>query len=195
MQNAKNQNLLKLWLSFFCLSLANALASDSVGKIHAVHVNEVIRIKVIQTQCFSVWHICAGSLTDICQTNYYIHSSEWERPGIATTQYWCWTSPAEHLFPHFPYWVPWWECFPRRPWFSKVFEDSTLLKSNIPFPTIIYGRHAYIAHRSWTRGTACLLYCYLHRMWSSQEPETLLTGMKVTSLSGTCMHITTRLEA
>lgn len=36
-------NLLRLWLSFFCLSLANALASDSVGKIHAVHVNEVIR--------------------------------------------------------------------------------------------------------------------------------------------------------
>lgn len=36
-------NLLKLWLSFFCLSLAKALASDSVGKIHAVHVNEVIR--------------------------------------------------------------------------------------------------------------------------------------------------------
>lgn len=150
MQNAKNQNLLKLWLSFFCLSLANALASDSVGKIHAVHVNEVIRIKVIQTQRFSLWNICAGSRIDICQTNYHTRSSEREGPVRVSCD--CQNTalvsnftpaPAEHLFPHFPYWLPWRERFPRRPWFSKVFEDNRLLKSTIPSPTFTRGRHAY----------------------------------------------------
>jgi len=53
---SEESNLLKLWLSFFCLSLASALASDSVGKIHAVHVNEVIRIKAIHTTLQFVKH-------------------------------------------------------------------------------------------------------------------------------------------
>lgn len=97
MQNGRNQNLLKLWLSFFCLSLANALASDSVGKIHAVHVNEVIRIKIIQSQRFSLWNICTGSLMDICHTNYYPHSKGQEGPVDAKTQRWDWASPL-HLW-------------------------------------------------------------------------------------------------
>lgn len=101
-------------------------------------------------------------------------------------------APAEHLYPHFPSWLPWRERFPRRPWLSKVFEDNKLLKSNIPSPTFTYSRHADVPHRSWTRGTACLLHCYLHRMWSSQESEALLAGIKATSFWGTCMHITTR---
>lgn len=103
-------------------------------------------------------------------------------------------APAEHLFPHFPYWLPWQEPFPRRPWFSKVFEDNKLLKSNIPSPMFTYSRHAHVPHRCWTRGTACLLHCYLCRMWSSQESQALLTGTKATSFCGMCMHITVRLK-
>lgn len=96
MQNVRNQNLLKLWLSFFCLSLANALASDSVGKIHAVHVNEVIRIKIIQSQPFSLWSICTGSLMAVCHTNHYPHPKEQEGLVDAKTQGWGWASPL-HL--------------------------------------------------------------------------------------------------
>lgn len=95
-QNVRNQNLLKLWLSFFCLSLANALASDSVGKIHAVHVNEVIRIKIIQSQRFSLWNICTGSLMDICHTNHRPHAKEQGGLVDAKTQCWDWASPL-HL--------------------------------------------------------------------------------------------------
>lgn len=200
MQSVKNPNLLKLWLSFFCLSLANALASDSVGKIHAVHVNEVIRIEVIQTQRFSWWNICAGSLMDICQSNYYTHSKGWEGPAqsavIAKTQRWCWTSPL-HLrsdsshtsHPDF-----------REGNFSHRGPDSAryLRTTSCWNPTYLLLRlhpgSTLTYHRSWTRGTACLLHCSLRRMWSSQESEVLLTGMKATSFCGTCTHITTRFK-
>lgn len=138
MQNERNQNLLKLWLSFFCLSLAKALASDSVGKIHAVHVNEVIRIKRIQSQRFSLWSICtrkpdgylSHQLSPPFQGARRACGCQNARLGLSFT-----CAPVEPLLPHFPEWLPWQECFPRRPWLSKVFEDSKLLKCSTPSPT------------------------------------------------------------
>lgn len=186
-QNVRNQNLLKLWLSFFCLSLANALASDSVGKIHAVHVNEVIRIKIIQSQRFSLWNICTGSLMDYlshqssppCQGARKPCGCQNTMLGLSFT-----SAPVEHLLlPHFPEWLPWWECFPRRPWLSKVFEDNKLLKSCIPSP-----RAAHVSHGSWTRGTACSWHCCLLRMWHRQDSQVLLTPINATSSWGTCTH-------
>lgn len=188
--NSKEPNLLKLWLSFFCLSLANALASDSVGKIHAVHVNEVIRIKVIQTTFQFVkllWRkpdqqLANKSLQPFRKVRRacHIHCVYWNPELVFNFT----PAPAELLFPHFLCWLLWWERFPRRPWFSKVFEDNKLLKSNIPAPTYTCRQHAYVPHRGWTRGTTCLLHCYLHRMWSSQESAAPLAGIETMSFCG-----------
>lgn len=187
---SKEPNLLKLWLSFFCLSLANALASDSVGKIHAVHVNEVIRIKVIQTTFQFVkllWRkpdqqLANKSLQPFREVRRacHIHCVYWNPELVFSFT----PVPAELSFPHFLCWLLWWERFPRRPWFSKVFEDNKLLKSNIPAPTYTCRQHAYVPHRGWTRGTTCLLHCYLHRMWSSQESAAPLAGIETMSFCG-----------
>lgn len=190
MQNAKNQNLLKLWLSFFCLSLANALASDSVGKTHAVHVNQVIRITVIHTQGFSPWNICAGSLIGICQTDCYTHSKGEE--GL-----------------YCKLWLPKHECSMSSPHLPSIRSHASHADSWDE--NVSHGGHDSARH---LRTTNCWSPTYLLlRLRRAQEltqrnsvfpalppaqgvqqPEAPLTAIMGTAFCGTCTHITTRLK-
>lgn len=179
MQNVRNQNLLKLWLSFFCLSLANALASDSVGKIHAVHVNEVIRIKIIQSQRSSLWNICTGSLMDICHSIPGSKEGLWMPKHKAGTELHLCTCGGS--LPTLPRVTPTMGMFPTGGPDSARYLRTTKCWNPA---YLLLGLHRYPR----TRGTACSWHCCLPRMWHRQDSEALLTLIKAASFCGTRVH-------
>lgn len=98
------------------------------------------------------------------------------------------SAPVQLLFPHLPEWLPWWECFPRMPWLSKVFEDTQVLKSSTSSASAHVSQGAEPEEQH-VYGIAANSGCDTGRTQRFCSPQ-----IKATSLCDTCTHITTTLK-